>query len=95
MDSNEIDVKEHIKWLKRNTYVRLVILAILILLIGIVIYFKIGYQDPTMVGLNDAYGHKVIDCKDALYYYASHELNYNPPGYISNVPELKINLSSP
>lgn len=73
---------------KRNFWIRLGILLILLVIAVAVIFFKYGYTDPDDSALFDRLGTKIISCKDALYYYAEKELK------IFNESKQIVNLSS-
>lgn len=86
-----MDNMEEIKWQKRNFWVRIILIGILIYIAGYVIYYHYGYVDPDDQVLYDALSNKTITCKQALYYFAENELGiYNRNTRKENLDTLNI-----
>jgi hypothetical protein len=87
MESNEILIKLE----RRNFYLRLTIILVLILIALLVVYFRYGYTDPDDVGIIDKIGRNV-SCREALNYYAEHKWGYTD----NQEPDLSLmNISVP
>ena len=83
-------------WIKLNVYLRIIMIALMLLIIISIIYFRFGYTDPDDSQLKYDLGNitKTITCRDALYYYADKELHIYEKKNISYNPNLyMINLS--
>lgn len=62
-------------WIRLNVFLRVIVMAILVI-IGIeIFYFKYGYVDPDDTKMKYDLGNitRSITCRDALYYYADKE----------------------
>lgn len=88
MDNNNL---EEIKWLKRNFWVRIILIGILIFIAGYVVYFHYGYLDPDMQTLHNEMTNQTITCKQALYYFAENEMHiYDKDNRTQNLQRLNI-----
>lgn len=84
-------------WIRLGVYVRIALIA-LMLLIGIeMLYFKFGYVNPDDAKMTYDLGNitREVTCRDALYYYADKEWHINevrPNNY--TIPDLNFSLIS-
>jgi hypothetical protein len=86
-----MDNNLEIKWQKRNFYVRIVLIGILLYIAGYVMYYHYGYEDPDMQILYSEITNTTITCKQALYYFAENELKiYNTKNRTDTLQRLNI-----
>lgn len=79
MDNNQIVQLE-----KRNFYLRIGIMAMLIVIALLVLYFRFGYTDPDDIGLIDRIGRNV-SCKQAMEFYIAEKWGYEDAPLQNNI----------